>query len=73
MKEIFDFIDSTHINTLDALQLKCMIEDVRSKAIDEVFDYLKTQRDKRYMKVNLDDLEIKKYKKKLKADGRVRE
>lgn len=41
MKEIFDFIDSTHINTLDALQLKCMIEDVRSKAIDEFAESLK--------------------------------
>jgi len=38
-----------------------------NKAIDEVFDFLKTQRDKKSMKVNFDDLEIRKYKEQLKG------
>ena len=40
---------------------------IRSKAIDDVFDFLKTQRDKKYMKVKFDDLEIRQYKEQLKA------
>lgn len=39
--------------------------DIRAKAIDEVFEFLKSKRGKRYMNVNLDDLEIKEYKKQL--------
>jgi hypothetical protein len=38
-----------------------------NKAIDDVFDFLKTQRDKKSMKVNFDDLEIRKYKEQLKG------
>jgi len=41
--------------------------EVRAKAIDEVFDFLKTQRDKKSMKVNFDDLEIRKYKDQMKG------
>ena len=42
-----------------------------NKAIDDVFDFLKTKRDKRYMKICLDDLEIRKYKEQLKAGAEV--
>lgn len=40
-------------------------EWVRNKVIDEVFEFLKSKRDKKTMRVNLDDLEIKEYKKQL--------
>lgn len=39
-----------------------------NKAIDDVFDFFKTQRDKKSMKVNFDDLEIRKYKEQLKGE-----
>ena len=42
-------------------------DNVRKKTIDNVFDFLKNHRDKKYMKVNLDDLDIKKYKEQLKS------
>lgn len=44
------------------------IKDGYNKAIDDVFDFLKTQRDKKYMKVNFDDLEIREYKEQLKGE-----
>ena len=43
--------------------------EIRNKAIDEVFDFLKTQRGEKYKRVNFDDLEIRKYKEQLKAGG----
>ena len=42
-------------------------QEIKAKAIVEVFDFLKTQRDKKSMKVNFDDLEIRKYKEQLKG------
>ena len=42
-------------------------KEIRAKAIDDVFDYLKTQRKGIYMRVDFDDLEIRQYKEKLKA------
>lgn len=52
-------------------ELKAMLPttteaEIRAKAIDEVFEFLKSKRGKRYMNVNLDDLEIRKYKEQLK-------
>lgn len=48
--------------------------DELEKTINNVFEFLKTKRDKRNMKVNFDDLEIRKYKeqlkKQLKAGGK---
>lgn len=41
--------------------------EIRAKAIDDVFEFLKTKRDKKHLKVNLDDLEIRKYKEQLKG------
>ena len=38
-----------------------------NKAIDDVFNFLKNHRDKKYMKVNLDDLDIRKYKEQLQS------
>lgn len=46
-------------------------DNVREKTIDNVFDFLKKQRDKKYMKVNFDDLEIKKYKEQLKSKTKL--
>ena len=43
--------------------------EIRNKAIDDVFDFLKTQRGEKYKRVNFDDLEIRKYKEQLKAGG----
>lgn len=42
----------------------------REIIIDEVFAFLKTKRDKKFMKVNLDDLEIRTYKEQLKEGGK---
>lgn len=42
-------------------------QEIRAKAIDVVFDYLKIKRDKRDMKICLDDLEIRKYKEYIKG------
>ena len=71
LDEVFEFIDDTNIGKTDAHELKSRIADMvqaeRNKAIDEVFDFLKTQRDKKSMKVNFDDLEIRKYKEQLKG------
>ena len=68
---VFAFIDDTPIKTIDVLELKSRITDLvqgeREKAIDEVFDFLKTKRDGRYMKVGLDDLEIRTYKEQMKG------
>lgn len=54
-------------NTEDNFVSKEFAEEIRNKAIDDVFDFLKTQRDKKSMKVNFDDLEIRKYKEQLKG------
>ena len=71
IESVFSFIDDTPIKTLDTLELKSRIKDMvqgeREKAIDEVFDFLKTKRDGRYMKVGLDDLEIRTYKEQMKG------
>ena len=48
-------------------EIELDIRGIRNKAIDDVFDFLKSKRDKRYMKICFDDLEIKKYKEQLKA------
>lgn len=40
--------------------------DGYNKAVEDVFNFLKTKRDKKYMRLNLDDIEIKKYKEQLK-------
>lgn len=40
---------------------------IYNKALDDIFEFLKTKRDKKAMKVNLDDLEIRKYKEQLKV------
>lgn len=55
--------------TNDIQYNNCMklLAEERNKAIDEVFNFLKTQRDKKSMKVNFDDLEIRKYKEILKG------
>ena len=55
--------------TNDIQYNNCMklLAEERNKAIDDVFDFLKTQRDKKYMKVNFNDLEIRKYKEQLKG------
>lgn len=50
--------------------IKEMARNVRNKAIDDVFNYLKSKRDKRYMKICFDDLEIRQYKEQLKAGGK---
>ena len=42
-------------------------EEIRNKVINDVFNFLKNHRDKKYMKVNFDDLEIRKYKEQLKS------
>lgn len=42
--------------------------EIRAKAIDDVFEFLKSKRDNRYMNVNFDDLEIRKYKEQLKEE-----
>ena len=39
--------------------------DIRAKAIDEVFEFLKSKRDKKYLKIDFDDIDIKKYKMRL--------
>lgn len=68
-------MESTHCrhcihNAEEHFEAKEMNEkEIRNKAIDEVFDFLKTKRDKRYMKISLDDLEIREYKEQLKAGG----
>lgn len=54
-------------NKEDNFVSKEFAEEIRNKAIDDVFDFLKTQRDKKSMKVNFDDLEIRKYKEQLKG------
>lgn len=41
--------------------------EIRAKAIDDVFEFLKNKRDKKHLKVNLDDLEIRIYKEQLKG------
>lgn len=41
--------------------------EIRANAIDDVFEFLKTKRDKKHLKVNFDDLEIRKYKEQLKG------
>lgn len=48
-------------------ELSAKNKEIRAKAIDDVFDFLKNQRDKKTMKVNFDDLEIRKYKEQLKG------
>lgn len=52
------------IRQLNEANLKT--EEIRNKAIDDVFDYLKAKRDKRYMKICFDDLEIRQYKEQMK-------
>ena len=47
--------------------IKEMARNVRNKAIDDVFEFLKNKRDKKHLKVNLDDLEIRIYKEQLKG------
>lgn len=44
-------------------------KEIRAKAIDDVFDYLKTKRKGIYMRVDFDDLEIRQYKEQMKAGG----
>lgn len=46
-----------------------LIAKERAKAIDDVFDYLKTQRKGIYMRVDFDDLEIRQYKEQLLKTG----
>lgn len=41
--------------------------EIRNKSIDDVFEFLKTQRNEKNMKVNFDDLEIRKYKEQMKG------
>lgn len=48
---------------------RCPLGMNYNKAIDDVFDFLKTKRDKKYMKISFDDLEIKEYKEQMKAGG----
>lgn len=55
---------------IERIWLQVHDAEIRAKAIDEAFDFLKTQRDKRNMKVNFDDLEIRKYKEQLKEGGK---
>ena len=40
--------------------------EIRAKAIDEVFEFLKSKRGKKYMRVDFNDLEIREYKEQLK-------
>lgn len=52
-------------------ELKAMLPttteaEIRAKAIDEVFEFLKSKRNKYSLEVGLDDLEIRKYKEQLK-------
>ncbi len=54
-------------NDIQYHNCKRLLAEERSKAIDDVFDLLKTKRDKRHMKICFDDLEIRKYKEQLKA------
>ena len=46
--------------------IKALARNERNKAIDDVFEFLKNKRDKKHLKVNLDDLEIRIYKEQLK-------
>lgn len=45
LKEVFDFIDDTHIGKMDAHELKSrivdVVQDTRNKAIDEFVECLK--------------------------------
>lgn len=47
--------------------VKELARNERNKAIDDVFEFLKNKRDKKHLKVNLDDLEIRIYKEQLKG------
>lgn len=39
--------------------------EIRAKAISDVFEFLKNKRDKKTMRVDFDDLEIREYKEQL--------
>lgn len=54
-------------NAIQYENCKRLLVEERNKAIDDVFNYLKNKRDKRYMKICFDDLEIRQYKEQLKA------
>lgn len=56
-------------NAIQYENCKRLLAEERNKAIDDVFDYLKTQRKGIYMRVDFDDLEIRQYKEQLKAGG----
>lgn len=42
--------------------------EIRAKSYEEVFELLRSKRDKKTMRVNLDDLEIRKYMEQLKEE-----
>ncbi len=44
------------------------LQGARNKTIDDVFEFLKSKRDKRHMKICFDDLEIRDYKKQMKGE-----
>lgn len=66
VKTAYD-VDKVVAELEEETELDTMFKEIRAKAIDDVFDYLKTQRKGIYMRVDFDDLEIRQYKEKLKA------
>ena len=56
-------------NDIQYENCKRLLAEERNKAIDDVFDYLKTQRKGIFMRVDFDDLEIRRYKEQMKAGG----
>lgn len=56
-------------NDIQYHNCKRLLAEERNKTIDDVFDYLKTQRKGIHMRVDFDDLEIRQYKEQLKADA----
>lgn len=57
-------------NDIQYHNCKRLLAEERNKAIDDVFDFLKTQRKGIFMRVDFDDLEIRKYKEQLKAGSK---
>lgn len=62
-------VDLGRVNEMICSQPTTTEAEIRAKAYEKVFELLKSKRDKKTMKVNLDDLEIRKYKEQLKGES----
>lgn len=65
----FEWFDKEN-EAIEAWNNRATEAEIRKKTIDDVFEFLKDNRDKKNMKVGLDDLEIRKYKEQLKERER---